>query len=104
MAESLLRVLLIEDNPADARWFREELRDSGSGWCEVFHVETLAAAIERVAAGGIDAVLLDLSLPDAHGIETVTRMRAAAPGLPIVVLTGLNDEQAALHAVKEGAQ
>ena len=104
MAESLLRVLLIEDNPADARWFQEELRDSGSAWCDLFHVETLGAAIERVAAGGIDAVLLDLSLPDAHGIETVSRMRAAAPGLPIVVLTGLDDEQAALHAVKEGAQ
>jgi phosphoserine phosphatase RsbU/P len=104
VAEPLLSILLVEDNPADARWFQEELQDSGPPWCELSHVGTLAAAIQRVGVGGIDAVLLDLSLPDAHGTDTVSRMRAAAPGLPIVVLTGLDDEQTALRAVKEGAQ
>jgi sigma-B regulation protein RsbU (phosphoserine phosphatase) len=104
VAESLLRVLLVEASPADVRWFQEELRDSGPPWCILSHVDTLAGAIERVAAGGVDAVLLDLSFPDAHGIDTVTRMRAAASDLPILVLTGLDDEATALRAVKEGAQ
>lgn len=99
-----MRVLLVEDNPADARWFQEELRDSDPVWCSLSQINTLSGAVEMVRAGGIDAVLLDLTLPDAQGIETVSRMRTAAPGIPVVVLTGLNDEQAALQAVKEGAQ
>jgi sigma-B regulation protein RsbU (phosphoserine phosphatase) len=102
--DSLLSVLLVEDNLADARLLQELLRESGTAWCRLLHVETLAAAIEAVRAGGIDAVLLDLSMPDAHGTETVARMRAAAPSVPVVVLTELDDEETALRAVKEGAQ
>jgi sigma-B regulation protein RsbU (phosphoserine phosphatase) len=103
-SQSLLHVLLVEDSAADARLFQEELRDSGADWCKLHHVETLAAAIEAVRTGRIDAVLLDLSLADAHGIETVSRMRAAAPTVPVVVLTGFDDQETALAAVKEGAQ
>jgi sigma-B regulation protein RsbU (phosphoserine phosphatase) len=102
--EALVRLLLVEDSLADARWFQEELLDSGRSWYSLSHAPTLAAAIERVRADDIDAVVLDLSLPDAQGIETVSRMRAAAPKLPLIVLTGLDDEQTGLRAVKEGAQ
>ena len=104
VADATLQVLLVEDSAADARWFREELRDAGVASFTLHHVGTLAAAIERVAAGDIDAILLDLSLPDAQGIDTVARMRAAAPAVPVVVLTGFDDQQSALRAVKEGAQ
>ena len=100
----LLRVLLVQDDTADLRWFEDELRGSAPPWCELDNAATLVGAIERVQAGGIDAVLLDLCLPDARGLEAVTRMRAAATGLPIVVLAGLDDERVALNALKEGAQ
>lgn len=103
-AESLLHILLVDDNPADSRWFHEELRESGPRWCHLEHVENLGDALARLAQGGIDAILLDLSLPDAKGIDTVQRVRAVAPQMPVVVLTGFNDEQAALRAVQEGAQ
>ena len=102
--DQLLRLLLIEGNPADARWLEDQLRHSGPAWCTLSHATTLAAATEMVRAGGVDAVLLDLSLPDAAGVEAVKRMHLAAPQIPLVVLTRLDDEQAALEAVKQGAQ
>lgn len=83
---------------------REYLLEPGLEWCELTHVEAVAAGIAAVGAGGIDAVLLDLSLPDARGIDAVTRVHAAAPDVPIVVLTGLEDEATALRAMQEGAQ
>jgi signal transduction histidine kinase len=102
--EAPLTFLLVEDNPADARLLREYVREPGFPSCEVVHVETVAAAIEAARARAIDAVLLDLSLPDAHGLDALTRMHAAAPAVPIVVLTGLEDGAAGLLAVKSGAQ
>jgi signal transduction histidine kinase len=95
---------LVEDNPADARLMREYVREPGLEWCGLTHVDSVAAGIAAVCAGGIDAVLLDLSLPDARGIDAVTRVHFAAPDVPIVVLTGLEDEATALRAVQEGAQ
>ena len=99
-----LRILLVEDNPGDARLIRETLRDAGSLAFELAHADRLAAALPTLAAGGADVVLLDLSLPDAHGLETVNRALAAAPTVPIVVLTGLDDETVAVQAVQAGAQ
>jgi signal transduction histidine kinase len=99
-----LRILLVEDNPGDARLIRETLRDADSLDFELQHAERLAAALPLLAAHAADVVLLDLSLDDAHGLETVTRALAAAPGVPIVVLTGLDDETAAIQAVQAGAQ
>ena len=99
-----LRILLVEDNPGDARLIRETLRDAGSLRFELQHADRLAAALPILAARGADVVLLDLSLPDAHGLETVTRALAAAPEVPIVVLTGLDDETVAIQAVQAGAQ
>jgi signal transduction histidine kinase len=99
-----VRILLVEDNPGDARLLRETLRDAESLRFELAHAGRLSEALERVRAGAVDVVLLDLSLPDAHGMETVQRMLEAAPAVPIIVLTGLTDETVAVHAVQAGAQ
>ncbi len=99
-----VRILLVEDNPGDARLLRETLRDAGSLRWELTHAGRLSEALEAVARDGTDVVLLDLSLPDAHGMDTVARMLEAAPAVPIIVLTGLADETVAVHAVQAGAQ
>ena len=98
------RVLLIEDNPGDARLMREYLADSAGGGFELEHADTLATGLERLGAGGIDLVLLDLSLPDSPMPETFQRAKAAAPALPIIVMSGLDDEHFAMQTVQEGAQ
>lgn len=98
------RILLVEDNPGDARLIRETLREAESFPFELALADRLAAAEVRLAAEPFDVVLLDLSLPDAHGLETVRRTLAAAPEAPIVVLTGLDDETLAVNAVQAGAQ
>nr|WP_276510193.1 ATP-binding protein [Longimicrobium terrae] len=95
---------MVEDNPGDARLLRESLREAHSLDFALSHAETLAAGLRALEGGATDVVLLDLSLPDAHGIETVERMLAAAPALPIIVLSGLADETVAVHAVQAGAQ
>ena len=99
-----VRILLVEDNPGDARLLRALLLEAAPPEWQLVHVLRLADAEPHVGAGGLDVVLLDLSLPDAHGLETVDRMRALAPGLPIVVLTGTDDESLAVQAVQAGAQ
>ncbi|MDB4952306.1 MAG: ATP-binding region ATPase domain protein [Gemmatimonadetes bacterium] len=98
-----LRILLVEDNPGDARLLREALRESSPG-ARLVHADRLEAARAAVAEGAFDVVLLDLSLPDAHGMDTVAGMLALAPELPIVVLTGTDDETLAVRAVQAGAQ
>ncbi len=97
-----MKILLVEDDPASARLIREVLRFSSGA--EIAHVERLSVAAESLAQGGFDAILLDLQLPDGCGLEAVQRMRDLAPELPIVVLTGTDDEQMALEAVQAGAQ
>jgi diguanylate cyclase (GGDEF)-like protein/putative nucleotidyltransferase with HDIG domain len=97
-----IHVLLIEDNPADALLVREELEKSVR--FGLSHARRLDAGLEVTRGGGIDAVLLDLSLPDACGLDTFRAVRQAAPHLPIVVLSGLMDEETAIAAVAEGAQ
>jgi len=99
-----LRLLLVEDNPGDAALVREMLRTALEDRVELIHVESLSEACAQVRKVGAACVLLDLSLPDAVGMEAVTQMQAAAPAIPIVVLSGLNDENLALNAVQHGAQ
>jgi phosphoserine phosphatase RsbU/P len=101
--EKMLRILLVEDNPGDARLLRELLRE-GAFHFELVHVERLAEAQQVLSDGAVDVILLDLSLPDASGLETVERMLSCASEAPILVLTGLNDEDAAVQAVQAGAQ
>jgi diguanylate cyclase (GGDEF)-like protein len=104
MEQERIRALLVEDNPADATLVKEMLRAQDSHWLELIHVERLAEAEERLKAGGIDVVLLDLLLPDGQGIETLKALRDAALEIPIVVLTGVQDEEAATQALQNGAQ
>jgi sigma-B regulation protein RsbU (phosphoserine phosphatase) len=103
-ASGPVRLLLVEDNPGDARLLRESLREVESLDFDLTHVGRLSEALRTLAADAVDLVLLDLSLPDAHGLETVSRVLAAAPEVPIVVLTGLADETVAVQAVQAGAQ
>src|ERR671933_197158 len=86
-----IRALLVEDNPGDARLIREMLREAGAG-------------LEQLASSGADVMLLDLSLPDSGGFATFEAAHGAAPDVPIVVLSGLDDEALAVRAVQEGAQ
>ncbi|HEV3279478.1 MAG TPA: response regulator [Terriglobia bacterium] len=104
MPENEIRVLLIEDNPGDAKLVSMMLSQAKGA---SFHLETrdrLDTGLERLAQGGLDALLLDLSLPDSHGFETFDRAHAAAPSLPVVLLSSLDDETIALRAVELGAQ
>ena len=97
-------VLLVEDNPGDARLFTELVRDTGAGQWKLVHVDRLSAALDRLTREPFDVILLDLSLPDADGLETLIRAHAQAPKIPIVVLTGHDDEALAVRAVRAGAQ
>ena len=106
MTTQRFKTLLIEDNPAEARLIRELLADeTGTGdLFDLEHADQLATGLVRLSAGDIDAVLLDLSLPDSCGSETFTRVKAHAPDIPMIVLTVRGDEAGALNLVKEGAQ
>ena len=102
---SAVRVLLVEDNPADARLVEILLSEAGSSAdFEVAHSERFAEALQRLEEATFEVILLDLSLPDSSGLETVSRMRAAAPRTPMVVLSGQDDEEVAFRAVQQGAQ
>jgi signal transduction histidine kinase len=106
MSGQRFKTLLVEDNPGETRLLQELLRgETGTG--DQFNVECtdrLATAIPRLAVGDIDVILLDLSLPDSNGEETFAKVRAYAPEIAIVVLSGLDDEAIALKMVKGGAQ
>jgi two-component system cell cycle sensor histidine kinase/response regulator CckA len=98
-----IRVLLVEDNPGDARLILELLREI-EGAFEFERFDRLEPALQRLKQAGIDVVLLDLGLPDSQGIETFARAHREARGEPIVVISGLDDEVLALEAVRRGAQ
>lgn len=99
-----IRVLLVEDSPTDADLLAIALEDVTSARFEIQTVETLAAGLALLDEPGFDVVLLDLNLPDSFGVETCERAHRAAPSVPIIVLTGLADEERALASFKVGAQ
>jgi PAS domain S-box-containing protein len=103
MKDKATRVLLVEDNPGDARLIQEMLREAGEGY-QLEWVPQLSDGLERLARGEIDLVLLDLGLPDSQGLDTFIRAFSHAPQVPFVVLSGLDDETIAVTAVREGAQ
>jgi signal transduction histidine kinase len=104
MNEKPIQVLLVEDNEGDARLLRQMFRKEKPGSFELTHLSRMTQALSHLATGGVDIVLLDMGLPDGHGLDTVRRARTAAPGVPLIVLTGLDDEELAAGAMKEGAQ
>ncbi len=97
-------VLLIEDNPGDARLIREYLSEAGSEIFELEHVDRLSSGLERIARGSIGVILLDLSLPDSQGLAGLSRVLEQSPKLPVVVLSAIKDESTAIDAVHAGAQ
>ncbi|HVS14801.1 MAG TPA: EAL domain-containing protein [Thermoanaerobaculia bacterium] len=98
-----LVVLLIEDDPVDAELVRRFLAQADPG-CVVEHRDRLAAGVERLGEGGVDVVLLDFSLPDSAGMDSFRAVHSRHPEVPVIVLTGLDDDQLATRAVGEGAQ
>ncbi|MDM7913190.1 MAG: ATP-binding protein, partial [Methanotrichaceae archaeon] len=105
MSVEPIRVLLIEDNPGDARLIQELLAEVTFATFDLKIAGRLSKGIEMLAeSDGVDAVLLDLSLPDSSGFETFSRIHAQVPRIPIIMLTGNDDEALALKAVQEGAQ
>ena len=104
MYEKTIKVLLVEDNPGDARLLREIFNDPASWKYDMAHHESMEKAVTHLAANPVDVVLLDLGLPDAQGLGAVRQAHAAAPSLPLVVLTGFDDETLAAQALQEGAQ
>ena len=104
MEDKHIKVLMIEDNPRDARLIREMLSEVRGALFDLKCADQLSTGLERLAAGGVDVLLLDLILPDSQGLNTFAKAYAQAPEIPIVVLTGLDDETLAVKAVREGAQ
>jgi signal transduction histidine kinase len=104
MTAPRLKVLLVEDNAVDARLIQASLVERSDEPFDLETVHTLQLGLERLSAGGIDAMLLDLGLPDSFGAETFVRAKARALGVAIIVLTGMNDDSLALKLVQGGAQ
>jgi diguanylate cyclase (GGDEF)-like protein len=105
MSPKLIKtLLLVEDNLGDARLLREMLNEQNSFNTQLTQLESMTAAETHLAKHAVDIILLDLGLPDAQGLEAIRRAHAAAPGVPLVVLTGLDDESLAVQALQLGAQ
>jgi len=98
------RVLLVEDSAGDARLIREMFSKEKPGSFELTHLSRMDEALSHLAKSETDIVLIDMGLPDEHGLNTMRRAHAAAPGVPVIVLTGLDDEVLAAQALKEGAE
>ena len=96
-------LLLVEDNASYAEYLSKELGTEPRSF-QVTQVDTLAGAIARLTAGGIDVLLLDLSLPDSDGLDTLHRAQAVAPDVPVVVISGTRNPQLAAAAIQAGAQ
>jgi len=99
-----INILLIEDNPQDAQLVREMLAEADTVKCELTHVESLGQALEISSRKSFDIILLDLSLPDEQGLETVVKICKALQNIPIIVMSGIGDEEIAIKALQEGAQ
>src|SRR4029079_10120258 len=97
-------VLLIEDNAGDARLIEEMLRADPATPLKLSRAERLSRGLEVLSLAETELVLLDLSLPDSHGLETFSKVYAHSPKVPIIVLSGNDDQTLALFAVKSGAQ
>lgn len=99
-----VKILLVEDNLAEARLLREILKDAKFKQFNLVHVKRLAEALNQLHQDCFDIILLDLTLPDSQGLASLPRLIGHAPSLPIVVLTNTNDDELAVEAVRQGAQ
>ena len=101
---NVLRILIVEDDLVDRKLLERLLAESSLRISEVKSADRLTAAIEILSKHSFDVVLLDLGLPDSHGIESFTELQSLAPNVPIIVLSGLDDEEVAISAVQQGVQ
>ena len=101
--DKAIRILLIEDNPGDARLLEEMLKEANVRF-ELECIDRLSSGIAKVKSDGFHIILLDLDLPDSQGLVTLTKLNEIRPKAPIIVLTGLADEALGIQAVQEGAQ
>jgi diguanylate cyclase (GGDEF)-like protein len=99
-----VKVLLVEDNPVDAQLTQDLLDEWTTETFAISHASVLSDGLARLSRDRFDVVLLDLSLPDTHGLGTVTQVLATSPGVPVVVLSGHDDHAIALQSVQHGAQ
>jgi len=99
-----IHVLLVEDDDRDAWLFTSQVQEEVGGEVRIERVDRLAHALQRLTARSTDVVVLDLTLPDSRGADTFLRLHAGAAGVPIIVLSGMDDETVALQAVRAGAQ
>lgn len=104
MEDKRIRVLLIEDNPDDVWLLRETLAEPAGVQIQMENADRLSSGLARLAQGGVDVVLLALNLPDSRGLGTLAALHAQAPDVPVVVLSGLADEETAIRSVQQGAQ
>ena len=104
MNDQPVRILLVKDDPEDARLLREMLADAGTMRSELVWSTQLGEALQRLSAESFDVIMLDLSLADSQGWGTFDKMPGHTAHVPIVVLTGLDDEAVAVRAMGEGAQ
>ena len=104
MGPDSLTILLVEDNPVDARLMQVLLTKAGGPACHVLHAGLLSTALARLVAADVDMVLLDLELPDSTGLNALHAIHAQMPLVPIVVLTGTDDHNVAMRAMQAGAQ
>jgi PAS domain S-box-containing protein len=104
MRDAPLELLLVEDNLGDARLLREMLHERDPDKFVLTHLGCMSEAVNHLATNGVDIILLDLGLPDTEGLGAVRRAREAAPRIPLIVLTGCDDESLADQALQEGAQ
>ncbi|MEO8197636.1 MAG: response regulator [Thermoanaerobaculia bacterium] len=100
----VLRLLLVEDSAGDARLLREMVAENSALGVDVSHVESMAEAERQLALATFDVMVLDLDLPDAEGLEAVRRAHQIAPRVPVVVLTGRDDDSLAVQALHAGAE
>jgi signal transduction histidine kinase len=99
-----ITILLIEDEPTDALLVREAFAQAPFFHCTVARAEHLSEGLQHLRKEPSDVILLDLGLPDSQGLETLAKVQAVASTVPVVILTGLEDESLGLQAVRAGAQ
>lgn len=104
MADRQINILLIEDNPGDARLLQEILKEENGASFRFTCVDRLSAGLAWLTENEVDAILLDLGLPDSQGLDTFLRLQGECEMIPVIVLTGIQDRELAIHAVQRGAQ
>ena len=104
LEQNKLRILAVEDNPADFRLLKEFLSENSAVDFELIHADTLKDALGALLAKNFDVVLLDLNLPDGKGLENIDRIYNSNQRVPVIVFTGIDDERKGIYALQKGAQ